>query len=81
MNRTNKLLIAVLALIASLCLILCSCNGEGPTPSGEPEWVDYVSGLKLDMSTDSLKIEATVKSYIDGDTTHFYVDRSVCEDG
>ena len=35
--------------------------------------VDYVSGLKLDMNSASAKEEVTVKQYIDGDTTHFYL--------
>ena len=41
--------------------------------SNEPiEKIDYVSQLKLDMATESLKQEVSVKTYIDGDTTHFY---------
>lgn len=38
--------------------------------------VDYVADTKLDMESESLKIQATVKNYIDGDTTHFYVTKS-----
>ena len=46
------------------------------------EWVDYASTLKLDMSSDTLKAEnVTVKGYIDGDTTHFYVSRDVNDEG
>ena len=42
--------------------------------NNEPfEEVDYVGQLKLDMdSTDTKKMEVTVKAYIDGDTTHFH---------
>lgn len=40
--------------------------------AAEIEKVDYVSDLHLDMNSDSLKLEVTVKTYIDGDTTHFY---------
>lgn len=40
--------------------------------AGEIEKVDYVSDLHLDMNSDSLKLEVTVKTYIDGDTTYFY---------
>ncbi len=39
------------------------------------EHVDYVSETKLDMSSESLKMTATVKNYIDGDTTHFYIQK------
>ena len=54
-----------------------------PTPSETAplEVVDYVSQLKLDMSTETLKQEVTVKTYVDGDTTHFYVPESVMETG
>ncbi len=54
-----------------------------PVPSAsEPlEVVDYVSQLKLDMSTDTLKQKVTVKTFVDGDTTHFYVPESVMENG
>ena len=38
----------------------------------EIEKIDYVAQLKLDMATESIKQEVTVKTYIDGDTTHFY---------
>ena len=51
-------------------------NGEGNQEGPQHVHVDYVGSTKLDMASDSLKIEATVKSYIDGDTTHFYVEES-----
>lgn len=39
----------------------------------EIEFVDYASQLTLDMdSEDTKKMEVTVKTYIDGDTTHFH---------
>ncbi len=50
----------------------------GETPD-QPEFVhvDYVTNTKLDMESESKKILVErVKSYIDGDTTHFYVARS-----
>lgn len=46
--------------------------------------VDYVSELKLDMNSDSAKIQLGrdgVKSYIDGDTTHFNVPTSIDPSG
>lgn len=83
MKIINKLLL--LLLIASIALsAFTSCNDSNTTPGGEDEpapWVDYVSQVKLDRNSGRLQIEATVKSYIDGDTTHFYVDESIAEDG
>ena len=56
-----------------------------PSPSTTPnvplEVVDYVSQLKLDMDSETLKQKVTVKTFIDGDTTHFYVPESVMEGG
>lgn len=59
-------------------------EGDGGETGGEGTehvHVDYVSKLKLDMSSDTIKQEVTVKMFIDGDTTHFYVPRTVMERG
>ncbi len=52
-----------------------------PSPTPEPEFIDFAARLTLDMSTNSLKTEATVKSYVDGDTVHFDVPSSVVDTG
>ena len=82
MKKINKLL--VLLLILGIMLSLAACDfSEQDTEGGDElaPWVDYVSEVKFDPNSDTLKVEATVKSFIDGDTTHFYVDESVCPDG
>ncbi len=38
------------------------------------EGVDYASQVKLNMNSETLKLEVTVDSFVDGDTTHFNVD-------
>ena len=58
-----------------------STPSPSPTPSAPLEVVDYVSQLKLDMSSETLKQKVTVKTFVDGDTTHFYVPESVMETG
>ena len=45
----------------------------GSSGGGSTEPVDFVSALKLDMNSPTAKAEVTVKQYIDGDTTHFYL--------
>ena len=81
MKTSLKLLALLLTLCISLSLFI-SCDTPSDTDGdGAGVYVDYVDTLKLDMESETLKISATVKSYIDGDTTHFHVDRSVCEDG
>jgi endonuclease YncB( thermonuclease family) len=66
-----KLLALLMALLMTACLFSCDSNGKKPGPH-----VDYVADTKLDMTSSTRKIEAEVKSYIDGDTTHFYVEKS-----
>ena len=55
---------------------------EAPTVTEAPkEVVDYASQVELNMSSNSAKVEATVKTYVDGDTTHFYVSSDLVEGG
>ena len=78
-KRFLSLLLAVGALCASLAGCLSesvSSDSQNSTPptSEKIEVVDYVSQVKLDESAPTLTLEVTVRSYIDGDTTHFYAD-------
>ncbi len=67
----SKSLLLLLALTVVIgCFTACD-NTPEPTPT--PEVVDYVAGLKLDMTSSTKKLEVTVKTFIDGDTTHFNV--------
>lgn len=58
---------AALLLLCCILSVLCSCSTEK-----EPEHIDIAGEVKLDMNSETLKQEVTVRSYIDGDTTHFY---------
>ncbi len=49
-------------------------SGENPPivkPNPSDELVDYVSQLKLDLSSETKKQEVTIRMTVDGDTTHF----------
>ena len=76
-----------LAFSLALCVVLSSlagCEKSQPTTGAtapQVEAVDYAGQLKLDMNSSTLKQEATVKTYIDGDTVHFNVPESVMEGG
>ena len=59
---------------------------------GPGEFIDYVANVKLDMNSDRARTEATVRyemrngekvytGYVDGDTTHFVVPKSVTDTG
>lgn len=83
MNTFRKFLVFLIL----VCLCLTACGGEvSPTaPSDEDtepaQTVDYAASVKLDMSSETVKQEVTVKTFVDGDTTHFYVPESVMEGG
>lgn len=58
-----------------------ACKKDVVTDGSSNEAQDYASLLKLDMTSDTVKEVVTVKTFIDGDTTHFYVPESVMEGG
>lgn len=54
---------------------------EDPEVPEDPTHLDYVAELKLDNTSNTAKEEATVKSFIDGDTVIFTVPTTVVENG
>ena len=74
-------LLLVLLMIAAALVACDTSNTPGTsntvtTPSTEPSApaADYASMVTLDLSSsETVKLEATVKLFIDGDTTHFNV--------
>ena len=75
--------------VFTLCLVgalllgaLISCRGgEEQSEGGPGEHIDYAASVTLDMSSETVKQEVTVKAYVDGDTTHFHIPESVIEGG
>ena len=45
------------------------------------EQIDYAAQVKLDMTSSTKKVEVTVKTYVDGDTTHFNVPTNFLDTG
>lgn len=79
MKYFSKLLSLLLIFTVLVGLVAC---GETPGPEPTPEeHVDYVSQLKLDMTSSTAKQKVTVKGFVDGDTTHFHVPTSVVSTG
>ncbi len=82
MKTSNKLISLIMMLCLTVC-VLTGCQDNTPVASGgeSTDAIDYVANTKLQMESDTKKQEVTVKSYIDGDTTHFNVPSEVSEDG
>ena len=73
-NKFIRLFSFIIAILMSLATFVACDKGNSEESSdggSGVEHVDYVDELKLDMSSDTLKKEVTVKAFIDGDTTHF----------
>ncbi|MBE5768655.1 MAG: hypothetical protein E7333_03580 [Clostridiales bacterium] len=77
MHRKTHPLLRLLA----CALVLCLALGQGFALAGEEEAVDYASQLKLQLLSNTAKTEATVKTFVDGDTVHFHVPETVAENG
>lgn len=69
----GKRLFATLLAGAAVLSLLTACgpDKDGDGDQTKTEHIDYVASLKLDMSSETAKQEVTVKTYVDGDTTHF----------
>ena len=94
MKTVSKLLVLLLALsMLAGCLAACD-SGKAPadttvedTTAGNEqgsenlEFVDYASTVKFDPNSDRAHATVTVKTFVDGDTTHFNIDHPTFEGG
>ena len=71
-NKRSVALLACVLLAVSLCL---------PGFAETAAQVDWAGSVKLDMQSETAKQEVTVRTYVDGDTTHFFVPETVDPDG
>lgn len=86
MKKSFKILILVLVicvLVSSVLVVVSLNGGDKSTTTTAPEttWVDYAGQVKLDMDSPRAKQEVTVHQFIDGDTTHFNVPKSISANG
>lgn len=79
MKRILKFFSIIFTLIFAFVLIGCE-QTDGPTLDPK-DAIDYVANLKLDMNSNTAKQVVTIKTLVDGDTTHFYVPKSVNDSG
>lgn len=59
-----------------LCLMLSGAYAETPA-----EFLDFAGQLRLNLASETVKTEVTVKTFVDGDTTHFNVPADIAESG
>ena len=52
-----------------------------PSPTDAPVYIDYAATLTLDMTSETAKVNATVRNFVDGDTVHFNVPADVIPEG
>ena len=86
MKKTLKIF-SIITILLLIVFITTSCkNNDNPNPKPgggdeENQHIDYVSKLKLDMSSATAKEKVTVRNYVDGDTTHFNISTSAIKEG
>ena len=85
MKFVRKLL--VFCILTAVFLSACgsetapTAQEQTPAETAAVVYEDYAASLVLDMESETVKQEVTVKSFVDGDTVHFHVPESVVEDG
>ncbi len=79
MNKTHKIS-RLLCVLTVLCMMCCCSSAFAQEDAAAPS-VDYAAQIALNMFSETVKQEVTVKTFIDGDTTHFNVPESVMESG
>ena len=61
-----------------LAALGAGCGGQETCSA---QTVDYAGQFRLNMGSETVKTEATVKTFVDGDTTHFLVGEDASESG
>jgi len=80
-GKLNALLLAICLLMGCLAGCVTSNPEVTTTPPVSIDEVDYAAAVKLDMTSTTRKQEVTVKTFVDGDTVHFYVPEDVMPGG
>ncbi len=82
LNNIRKRACRVPTVLLLCLLVLTACKGGGDdVPVSDAGTIDHAASVKLDMNSETLKQEVTVKTFVDGDTTHFNVPESVMPGG
>ena len=63
------------------CLLLCLLLAGFALAETPAQSTDFAGQLRLNMASETVQTHATVKTFVDGDTTHFLVPESVAASG
>ncbi len=75
-----KRMLRLIRVIAVCAALVCAAWTPRFATAESTESTDYAA-LALDLASDTVKQAVTVKAFVDGDTTHFIVPRTVAETG
>ena len=77
-----KKILMLISIVLVVCMAMALAVACTPKETDDgPKSVDYAGQLVFDQNSDTAKQEVTVKTFIDGDTTHFNVPTSVMANG
>ena len=74
------MLISIVLLVCMATVMAVACQPKDPVDN-TPKVVDYAGEMIFDKNSNTAKQEVTVKTFIDGDTTHFNVPTTICANG
>lgn len=74
------MLISIVLLVCMATVMAVACQPKDPVDN-TPKVVDYAGEMIFDKNSNTAKQEVTVKTFIDGDTTHFNVPTTVSANG
>lgn len=83
MKLSHKLICLLLAVLFVACT-LTACGDTPPAETTNTQTVtdeDFAEKTKLDMHSSTVKVEVTVKTFVDGDTTHFNAPANLFDGG
>ena len=81
MKLTKLILMMLLVVLVASCIAGCNSDGATTVTTADTAdtlapFVDYASTVKVDPNSGRAYAEVTVKTYVDGDTTHFNISHS-----
>ena len=68
----------ILSFLLCVCMLLACVPASADAGEAAP---DFASSITLNMNSETVKTEVTVRTFVDGDTTHFNVPTSVIPSG